>query len=423
MVRKSARLSSSAQKPSGHKRAASNTATPTAAAKRSKVKATLTKSPHFKDAKSKVAQEQGDFDNEDQDEPSSDGGEASEFEGKGDSSSELAADEEDDYESESDAKPARKRTSAKESNSDTTPAIVAKDAWRPGVSAGLGPGKQLIIKKVKPRPAGETPYTDTTIHPNTFLFLKDLKANNQREWLKMHDAEFRQSEQDWYSMVETLTEKLTEIDDTVPELPVKDLIFRIYRDIRFSKDPTPYKPHFSAAWSRTGRKGPYAVYYVHIEPNDKSFVGGGLWHPEASSVASLRRDIDRRAHRIKNVLMNDDVRKTFLDDAATEAKAVSAFCKANASNALKSKPKGYDGDHPNITLLRLRNFVLAQNLTDDVVVGPDGMKRILELMTCMKPFITYLNSVVMPDEADEEDNSDDDDMSNEEDDSNSEDGA
>ncbi|KAG9811717.1 hypothetical protein KCU68_g20526, partial [Aureobasidium melanogenum] len=87
-------------------------------------------------------------------------------------------------------------------------------------------------------------------------------------------------------------------------------VFRIYRDIRFSKDPTPYKPYFSAAWSRTGRKGPYAAYYVQISPND-SFVGGGYWSPDARALAALRTTIDENPQRLKDVLMNDKMRAEF----------------------------------------------------------------------------------------------------------------
>ena len=83
-------------------------------------------------------------------------------------------------------------------------------------------------------------------------FLADLKRNNDREWFKMHDPDYRQSWNDWSAFVEALTEKITEVDETIPDLPPKDLVFRIYRDVRFSKDQTPYKPHYSAAWSRTG---------------------------------------------------------------------------------------------------------------------------------------------------------------------------
>ena len=138
------------------------------------------------------------------------------------------------------------------------------------------PGEEVFIALPKARPAGSTPYTDSTIHPNTLLFLGDLAKNNERDWLKTHDADFRASEKDWKSFVEALTEKIIEKDDTIPELPPKDLVFRIYRDVRFSPDPTPYKSHFSAAWSRTGRKGPYACYYLQIKPKG-SFLGAGVW--------------------------------------------------------------------------------------------------------------------------------------------------
>lgn len=122
------------------------------------------------------------------------------------------------------------------------------------------PMRKKIIPLEQMRDTGGIDYEDYKIHKNTLLFLKDLKANNRRPWLKCecprldvalrdaeadniiaHDGEYRRALQDWNSFVETTTQKITEIDETVPELPVKDIIFRIHRDIRFSKDPTPYK--------------------------------------------------------------------------------------------------------------------------------------------------------------------------------------
>lgn len=163
---------------------------------------------------------------------------------------------------------------------------------------------------------------------------------------------------DWNSYVEALTEKIIEADETIPELPVKDVIFRIYRDIRFSKDPTPYKvcenspvvhirggladstqAHYSAAWSRTGRKGPYACYYVHCEPG-KSFIGGGLWHPDAGQLHKLRASIDERPQRWRRALMDDNFRRTFLPKAKNDEKSViKAFTESNKESALKTKPK------------------------------------------------------------------------------------
>ncbi|RDI86389.1 hypothetical protein Vi05172_g3381 [Venturia inaequalis] len=214
------------------------------------------------------------------------------------------------------------------------------ELWRPGVSTGLEAGTQVVIKKPKARDAGETPYTDDTIHPNTLLFLEDLAANNDRGWLKMHDPDYRTSQKDFNSFLEALTQNVVEADDTVPELPVKDIVMRIYRDIRFSKNPTPYKDHFSAAWSRTGRKGPYAVYYLQIKPNGGSCVAGGLWMPEANAIALLRRDIDRRPQRIKAALKNAGIRREFLEGVPdNDAKVVKKFVAQSSQSALKTKPK------------------------------------------------------------------------------------
>lgn len=126
------------------------------------------------------------------------------------------------------------------------------------------PPKVTIIPLEKLRDTGGVEYEDFKVHKNTLLFLKDLKANNRRPWLKCkhdqllnnvqqfadpgkrtaHDGEYRRALQDWNSFVERATESIIEVDETIPELPVKDVIFRIHRDIRFSKDPTPYKVSF-----------------------------------------------------------------------------------------------------------------------------------------------------------------------------------
>lgn len=156
----------------------------------------------------------------------------------------------------------------------------------------------------------------------------------------------------------TLTQKIIEADETIPELPFKDVNFRIYRDIRFSNDPTPYKvssplkcrsrgrptdrfsqSHYSAAWSRTGRKGPYACYYVHCEPGI-CFVGGGLWRPGGGAVQKLRASVDERPRRWRRVLMDPTFRETFLPKAKDDEKSVlKAFADANAVGALKVRPK------------------------------------------------------------------------------------
>ncbi|KAI0483571.1 hypothetical protein F4859DRAFT_403451 [Xylaria cf. heliscus] len=266
-----------------------------------------------------------------------------------------------------------------------------------------------FIPHPKLRETNGVEYEDTKVHPNTFLFLGDLKANNKRSWLKMHDPEYRRSLKDWESFVETLTQQIIAADETIPELPIKDVIFRIYRDIRFSKDQTPYKPHYSAAWSRTGRKGPYACYYVHMEPGH-CFVGGGLWHPEASALAKLRASVDERPHRIRRVLTDPEFVRIFLPHVVgkKEDKVLKAFADKNQENALKTKPKGFNPDHRDIHLLKLRNYTVGCQISDEDLHGNNAQEKIMEIIRVMVPFVTYLNNTVMPDPGADSDSDEDD---------------
>ncbi|KAJ9612056.1 hypothetical protein H2200_003651 [Cladophialophora chaetospira] len=395
-----------------HKRQLSET-TPTAATpgsraskrlKDSATKVTPTKSKYFQDSDN----EESDADVKEADTADSESGYEEDHVSSQEETSRAESASEDDYDSEEDVKPRKRRQQPANKGTKSTSGLGAtvtavlekgKELWREGVKTGLGPGKQVIIEKPKPRGDGGIKYQPGRIHPNTMAFLRDLKQNNEREWLKMHDPDYRQSWKDWESFVEALTEKIAELDETIPELPPKDLVFRIYRDVRFSSDPTPYKPHFSAAWSRTGRKGPYACYYVQIQPGGRSFVGSGLWMPEAQPLALLRQNIDRKPKKLRQVLTEPQMRKQILGVASNdEKKAIKAFADQNKENALKTKPKGYEADNPSIELLRLRNFTLGKRISDEAVVGEQGLQTILDLIGVMIPFVTHLNSVVMPDE-------------------------
>ncbi|KAJ4381239.1 hypothetical protein N0V86_003588 [Didymella sp. IMI 355093] len=326
-------------------------------------------------------------------------GDASDFEAQSEKEATSASEPDDDVSDEEPTTTKGAPRSRSQKKSINKRQADEKELWKSG--AKLEPGTQLIIKKPKARDAGDTPYTESTIHPNTMVFLKEIKANNDRQWLKLHDPDYRVALQDFNDFISKLTERVIEIDETIPELPVKDITY------------------FSAAWSRTGRKGPYAAYYVQVQPDGGSFVGGGLWQPDAELLRKLRREIDRRSTRIKQVLTNEPIRKAFLGGVPDdEKKVVKAFVglTSNASTALKRHPKDFSMDHKDIDLLRLRSFTLGKKLSDADVVGPKGMDRIAEFITCIEPFITYLNSVVMPDEesssssssdGDEEEESDD----------------
>lgn len=173
----------------------------------------------------------------------------------------------------------------------------------------------------------------------------------------------------------SFTSTLSGLDFTIPELPARDVMFRIYRDTRFSKNPTPYKVSWKLASyclrveltyiasllccvvspiasapryiklnpkrSRTGRKGPFACYYIHAEPGN-CFMGGGLYHPENDAIHKLRESIDERPRRWRRILNEPDLKKQFLPSAAKNPKpeaALKAFANRNQENALKTKPK------------------------------------------------------------------------------------
>ncbi|KAK0617075.1 hypothetical protein B0T14DRAFT_538715 [Immersiella caudata] len=310
-----------------------------------------------------------------------------------------------------------------EAEEPTKPAKPAKSKVEPEEESDSdAPLKVTFIPTPKLRDTGGVDYVDHKLHHNTLAFLKDLKANNKRDWLKSHDPEFRRSLKDWESYATTLTGKIIAVDETIPELPFKDINFRIYRDIRFSNDPTPYKPHYAAAWSRTGRKGPYACYYVHVEPG-KSFVGGGLWHPDGEAVGRLRASIDERPRRWRRVLMEEGFRGMFFPEVGgggtkgkgkkgekgkgkeDEEVVLKAFAKANAENALKTKPKGFIAEHRDIELLKLRNFTVGKKIPDSTFTSEGGQEELVEVVKAMVGFVSHLNRIVRPDPADDDEES------------------
>jgi uncharacterized protein (DUF2461 family) len=165
---------------------------------------------------------------------------------------------------------------------------------------------------------------------------------------------------DWEAFVETLSPRIIAFDGTIPELPPRDIIFRIYRDLRFSGDQRPYKvelfhcpslqkhtnsdslitqSHFSAAFSRTGRRRPYACYYLQLDPGS-SYVGGGLWAPEPTTIHLLRQSIHERPDDWRQVLSSEPFVSMFLPAAKGKTEtAVKEFALSNKEGALKTKPK------------------------------------------------------------------------------------
>ncbi|EQL04045.1 hypothetical protein OCS_00244 [Ophiocordyceps sinensis CO18] len=269
------------------------------------------------------------------------------------------------------------------------------------------PPRIEIIPLVQLRDEGGIAYEDHRLHRNTLLFLKDLKANNNRTWLKSHDGEYRRALKDWESFVKTTTQRIIEIDSTVPELPVKDVSYRIYRDLRFTEDPTPYKPYFAAAWSRTGRNGNYASYYIRCEPGSSS-IRGGMWHPYFLLMGRLNDSIGQHPGRWRRVLNKPLLRGAFFPELKADAgpeEAVKAFVAQNQRDALQKGPKGWDYHHKDIELLKLKTYTVGTKIDAEMLCGDDAQQSVQRLMRAMSGFVSFLNRIAMPDGSSDDDES------------------
>ncbi|KAI5450225.1 hypothetical protein NCC49_003242 [Naganishia albida] len=230
------------------------------------------------------------------------------------------------------------------------------------------------------------------ISRNTFKFLVNLQdpEKNDREWFKMREPAYRLAEQEWKDFVSILARRFREVDPELPILPPKDLIHRIYRDVRFSNDKTPYKKHFSMSISRSGRKGIWAG----LQPRGRSLIAGGVWGPGKNELASIRHAIKTDSSQIRNIISAPDFTKLF-GPASPNGKGKGARCNVfGHDDQLKVAPKGIAKDHKDIDLLKLRSIAVVKNFTDEEVLSPDFMDILLIVASKIQPLAHYLNSVI-----------------------------
>ncbi|KAK9459108.1 uncharacterized protein V1516DRAFT_655984 [Lipomyces oligophaga] len=290
----------------------------------------------------------------------------------------------------------RKRRRTSGSSTDKRAPAKVKSSSKRKVSKDEDEFREHFIPHKKARGDGGIGYSPATIHPNTLEFLRELKQNNDREWFWDNEKEYRQAKKDFDDFVEVLAERVVDLDETVPPLPVKDLVFRVHRDVRFSNDKTPYKPYFSAAFSRTGRQGHYAHYYFHLEPGEIRMIGG-MWHLSDCNndgLAAMRRMIDRGAKRLKSILQEQTLRKYFFRDQSHTP--LEQFLAMNQGDALKKGPKGYSKDHKDLKLLCLRSFTISTRLSDDnFKPGEKPVDKLAKLIAALRPFVNLLNDTAM----------------------------
>ncbi len=220
---------------------------------------------------------------------------------------------------------------------------------------------------------------------DSLKFLEDLKANNNRDWFLDNKKRYEVFKKDYHQLVGNFLDVMKPLDSSLEMLEVKHCTFRINRDIRFSKDKSPYKAHLGI-WLSSGVKGwNRSGYYVHIEKG-ASFIAGGFYCPEAEDLKKVRKEIAYFYEDLEEILNNKNFKKEFGD-----------FDK-NESNVLKNPPRGYEKDHPAIEFLKLKSFETTHKFDIDEVTKEDFVTTMSKKLILLKPLNDFINRALTSEE-------------------------
>ena len=214
----------------------------------------------------------------------------------------------------------------------------------------------------------------------TLDFLKKLKNNNNREWFDSNKTEYLASKEIFEEFVSELIKGINKFDKKVSlDLKPKDCTFRIYKDVRFSKDKTPYKNNMSASINPGGKKSNIPGYYFHLEP-EACFLAGGVYMPMPDDLKAIRQEIDYNPLPLINVLKSASFKKEFngLDE----------------EDKLKNPPKGFNKDHAHSEILKNRHFIVSQKFENKVILKKEGLIKTLDSFKAMYPFLDYLRKAI-----------------------------
>lgn len=212
-----------------------------------------------------------------------------------------------------------------------------------------------------------------------FNFLKAIKKNNNREWFEKNKPKYIEAKTHFEDFLEAFHKELIKFDESLAGLNPRKLGFRIYRDVRFSKDKKPYKVNMGAGFSEHGKMEQEPGYYVHIEPGN-CFIAGGFYMPDSEKLAKIRQEIDYNTKDFLKIFSDKKFKKYFsgLDDFDT----------------LKTAPKGYPKDHPHIDLLKHKSYIVTHALSDKDVLDKKFVKNAAEVAKQIKVLNDFLKQAV-----------------------------
>lgn len=211
------------------------------------------------------------------------------------------------------------------------------------------------------------------IPKDALVFLKKLKVNNNRDWFNEHKSEFKSIEAEIKESYNYLGQLLN-MHDKIDRVK----LFRIYRDVRFSKNKLPYKTHFGGSFHRV-KPELRGGYYLHIQPNDASFIGIGFWDPNKEDLFRIRKEFEMDDTEIREIL-NDKTFKTVWGNFVGEE--------------LKTAPKGFDRNHAAIDLIRRKQYIFTKSFTDEAVLDQDFIPAVNEAFEIARPYLDLMSDIL-----------------------------
>ena len=212
-----------------------------------------------------------------------------------------------------------------------------------------------------------------TIPRETFNFLKRLEKNNNRDWFNENKPEFKEIETEVKQVYNQLLELFKKHDDID-----RMKMFRIYRDVRFSKNKLPYKTHFGGSYNR---KKPElrGGYYLHIQPNNESFIATGFWQPSKEDLFRMRKEFEMEDEEIRSIINNKAFKNIWGEFVGDE---------------VKTAPKGFSKEHPSIDLIKKKQYIFVKKYTDKEVMDTNFLKNVDKAFKAIRPYFDYMSDVL-----------------------------
>ncbi|AVV79789.1 DUF2461 domain-containing protein [Leptospira santarosai] len=218
------------------------------------------------------------------------------------------------------------------------------------------------------------------LRPSTLDFLKKLAKNNNKPWLEKNKDLFIEAKADFENLITELIVGLAKLNPSLAEVDPKKCIFRIHRDVRFSKNKEPYKTNFGASIGATGKDLGKPLFYLHVQPGGESFLAGGLYMPASPTLKKVREHIVEDSKSLKKVVQEKKFAKEF--GGLTDMK-------------LKTAPKGFPKDHPDLEWIQYTSYIVEKKLNDADLLARNFIKNTIESYKILQPFLKYLNGAIL----------------------------